>query len=295
MKKLQQKKAVKTAWSFGTVVMAGLIILAGSTVIFSCSKKEAPNVSSGDESGKLIVVGTGKAYEPYCYMDANGNLVGYEKAVLDEVDKRLPQYHFTYDIYDFQNVLVSLAAGKIDIGAHEFESNPKRRETYLYGEEGYNDYNNWLMVKADGPWKDISGIKDLYGNPKAILGVTAGSNREAFLKLWNEDHGANEKVAFEIFNDNEIVYRNIISGHLAGTFTILNEMLRANALIDGLNLISRGDKPVTESQAYFLFQKGNTELQSAVDGALRAMKSDGTLERIRNKEVIQYYENLGKK
>ena len=52
---------------------------------------------------KKIIVGTGHAYEPYCYLDENGNLAGYEYEVLKAVNELLPQYEFTYETFDFAN------------------------------------------------------------------------------------------------------------------------------------------------------------------------------------------------
>jgi L-cystine transport system substrate-binding protein len=136
-----------------TVLVVLLAMLA-----LSCAKKS-----------EKIIVGTGQGYEPFCYRDSGGNLAGFDIEVVKEIGKRLPQYTFEFEVFEFKNVLVSLAAGKIDVGAHEFEENPERRQTYLYGEEGYNDFNNYLVVKADGPWANVTSIEELAGNPDAIV------------------------------------------------------------------------------------------------------------------------------
>ncbi len=76
-----------------------------------------------DESGKeqevkTIRVGTGNSYNPACYLDDNGEIAGYDYEVLKAVDELLPQYKFEYQTFDFQNVLLSLDSGKIDLAAH---------------------------------------------------------------------------------------------------------------------------------------------------------------------------------
>jgi L-cystine transport system substrate-binding protein len=272
------------------VFLASLFLAAA--VVYAGGKKDGGAASEG----KVIYVGAGNNYEPYWYLDAQGNLIGYEKALLDEIDKRLPQYSFLYEQLSFQNITVALGQNKVDIGAHEFESNPQRREAWLFSEEGYNDYDNWLLVQSGGKWENIKTFDDIAGNPAAQLAVTIGSNREAYLKSWNASHAADKQIASIAYDSSagtNILYQDIINGKTVGTFTILNEMKRANALIPGLKLISRGDKPVTESKAYYLFRKDSAQLRDDVDKALREIKADGTFAKIYKREIDDYYNNLG--
>ncbi|MDR3171484.1 MAG: transporter substrate-binding domain-containing protein [Treponema sp.] len=268
--------------------MAGIVLLSAVFVlpVISCAKK-----SSGQTGVKTVVVGTGNKYEPYCYLDANGNLVGFDKAVSDEVDKRLEEYTFVYETFDFANVLVSLNTGKVDIGVHEFEENPERRKVYLYGEEGYNDYDSYLVVSASGPYATISSLDEIAGNKDAVLGVSAASNHEAFVKTYNSTHDANHQIAFETYSDDEIMHQNIASGRIIGRLSTIFDVERANALITGLDLKTLGD-PVIISKAYFIFRKDNAELQQAVDRALRQIKADGTLDKIKREVLDEYYNNL---
>lgn len=108
--------------SFTKILIAGLIAVTMASPAFSAKKKDAK------QKVKTIIIGTGTAYNPYCYLDADGKLVGYEKDVLDEIDKLLPQYQFKYETFDFSNILLALSAGKIDIGAHQFEESEERRK-----------------------------------------------------------------------------------------------------------------------------------------------------------------------
>jgi ABC-type amino acid transport substrate-binding protein len=72
---------------------------------------------------------------------------------------------------------------------------------------------------------------------------------------------------------------------------MLVDIAHYNKLSPGLNLIPRGEEPVIRSGAYFIFAKNNPTLKEAVDGALREMKADGTLERIYKEVVLDFYAN----
>ncbi|MDR0556888.1 MAG: transporter substrate-binding domain-containing protein [Treponema sp.] len=261
------------------VAVLAVFILASATI--SCKKNE-----------QTIVIGTGQAYEPFCYKDADGNLAGYDVEVVREINKRLPEYTFKFEIFEFKNVLVSLATGKIDVGAHEFEENPERRETYLYGEEGYNDYDSFVAVKADGPWANISGIEDLAGDKDAILAVSTGSNYEAYAKTWNETHGPDKQLTYVSYDDDYVRDTNVINGTNAARLGTLFDIEFANAKRPGYNLKAVGSTPIIESKAYFLFKKGDVTLQQAFDKALREIKADGALDKIKERVFSAYFKSL---
>ena len=71
----------------GCAVLAGIMVMG----VTACSKKEASTTSA--DGVRHIVVGTGNGAAPFCYLDENGNSVGYDIDVLNELDARLPQYN----------------------------------------------------------------------------------------------------------------------------------------------------------------------------------------------------------
>lgn len=108
------------------VVLVGAL---ASAMLVGCGKK------SGENDGVTeIVVGSGNVYNPYCYVDENGNAVGYEYDLLKEIDKLLPQYKFKYQTMSFDQILLSLDSGKIDIAAHQYEKTAERESKYLFSE-----------------------------------------------------------------------------------------------------------------------------------------------------------------
>lgn len=277
-------------------VLVSAALLGVALTVLSCggSKDGSPagSAAAPGTAGKAvkteeIIVGTGNNYAPYCYLDADGNLTGYELAVLEEVDRRLPQYTFKFEVYDFANILVSLTSGKVDIGAHEFEENADRRATYLYGTEGYNSFDGFFTVPENSPYNGITSIDELAGNPSALIPVNQGSNYEAYVKNYNAAH--DKKLNLEIYSEYEILVANLISGVYAGLIIPLPDMQRMNEFFPGLNLKPISDKPIIVSQAYFIFNKNNPTLQQAVDGALREIKADGTLGRLHTEIVDSYF------
>ncbi len=97
----------------------------------------AGNAKNSRAKPREIIVGAGSDFRPEWYFDENNKLTGFEKAVLDEIDARRPEFTFRYRVLDFPNILLSLEAGKVDVAAFQFEYNPDRAQKYLYGAVGY--------------------------------------------------------------------------------------------------------------------------------------------------------------
>ena len=106
----------------------------------------------------------------------------------DAVDELLPQYKFKYETFDFANILISLQAKKVDIGAHQYGKTPKREETYLFGTQSYRAAANKIVVLKER--NDISKLEDLHGK---TVNTNTGNLVTEFLERYNktlpEDHG----------------------------------------------------------------------------------------------------------
>ena len=155
---MKNNKRFKKHYIIGLLTLGSLLLAAcGNTEQSNEVKAESAN---NDPDAKEIIVGTGNAYQPFVYLDENGKLTGYEKAVLDEVDQLLPQYKFKYESFEFKNILPALDAGKVDLAAHQYEINDERQKKYLFGKVGYTDYTSYVVVdKASG--HDFQSLDDL--------------------------------------------------------------------------------------------------------------------------------------
>ncbi len=256
------------------LAVAGLLFLG--IVAAACSKnKETEETSSNNNpDAKTIVVGTGSSYEPYCYLDENGKLTGYEIAVLNAVDDLLPQYKFDIQIFEFKNIAVGIDAGQIDLGAHQFEENDERREKYLFSEEAYTIYDNYVAVAIDR--EDINGIDDLAG--KKVKASTGGNNVAYNLEKYNEEHPEAPLDIIYSSETTEQLISNLENGTYDGTVLLDRNVERYNEQYgERLKIVG---EPFTKSNTYYLYPKGNEELQKAVDGALKQLKEDGTLAKL---------------
>lgn len=261
-----------------TVLSIGMLV--------GCGSQGDAGAKTGTTDAKTVIVGTGNGYEPYCYLDNDGNLAGYEYEVLKAVNELLPQYKFEYQTYDFANVLLSLDAGKIDIGAHQYEINEERQKKYLFGKESYTTYTTYITVAADND--TIHSLADLQG--KKVM-TSTGSNTTYLLEKYNAEHADHpiELVYVDHSTDEETVVG--IKNHVwdATVMTKRDAAKRNRAFGNGTQVLKQVGDPIATSHTYWVYRKDNPELQEAVDGALKKLKESGKLAEISKKVLGDDY------
>ena len=221
---------------------------------------------------RKVYVGVGATFEPYTYIDENGKPAGYDVAVLEAVDELLPQYEFEIENMELANILVALDAKRVSIGSQQFETNPERRQKYLFTNEGFANYNKRIVFKRGRT--DIHTTADLAGKKVA---ASQGSNTAAILEKYNEEHPDNPiEVVYTNGATAESQYDDVQNGRLDAIVATRKTYNRYNDSFGGGYEINE-DELFSESQAYFLLAQGEEELRDAVDGALKELKESGKL------------------
>lgn len=247
--------------------------------------KVADSESSGAGNGEVtkIIVGSGNMYNPYCYVDENGKAVGYEYDVLEAIDELLPQYEFEYQTMAFDQILLALDSGKIDLAAHQYEYTDERAEKYLFSEETYTSYITYLAVLIDD---DAQSLEDLAGEKIRSGGATSATSQ--ILTNWNEAHPGQEVILVNSDSSaNEESAAALKSG--ASRAAVLKKSditnMNNNFSDDGNPWLKSVGEPINNSKTYYLYRKDETALKEAVDGALRTLKENGTLSELAIKWV----------
>ena len=183
---------------------------------------------------------------------------------------------------DFDNLLLSLDAGKVDMVAHQYEATDERREKYLFSNQTYTTFNTYITVLADN--KDINSLDDLQGKKVWAGGTTSATN--TILTNYNEEHSDNP---IELVNNNdtsgEYQITSLKEGAWAATVAQERDVASWNKEYgkDGKDVVKMVGEPINSSLTYYLYDKDNTELRDAVDEALKELKDDGTLAKISEK------------
>lgn len=262
MKKMIQARFKKQ------VIFTGI---ASAFLLAACGSAEATDEeATANPDAETIIVGTGNAYQPFVYLDENEDLQGYDIEVLRAVDEKLDQYDFEYESMDFKNILTSLSADKVQLAAHNYAYNDERGAKYLYGEEAYNNYAHHIAAD-ESTGQVYQSLDDLKG--KKVFASPA-SEVANILETYNAENDDAIEIVYSEANG-ELLVSGLQNGTADAAILTKFDVDKYNEQFD-INL-QASDEALKTAGIYYVFQQGDEELQTAVDGAIKELREEGTL------------------
>ena len=237
---------------------------------------QTPARAADGEDDNTFIVGFDAEFPPYGYKDDNGEYVGFDLDLAQEVCDRngwtLKKQPIEWNSKDME-----LNSGSISCIWNGFTMNG-REDDYTWTKP-YVDNSQVVVVRKDS---GITQLSDLSGK---VVAVQADSS--ALAALTGEDASEENKTLCATFKDLQQVgdynsaFMNLESGAVNA---ICMDIGVANYEIE-----SRGDKFMMledrlSSEEYGIgFKKGNTELRDKVQATLLDMLADGTFDEIAEK------------
>lgn len=245
--------------------------IASAFLLAACGSAEATDEeATANPDAETIIVGTGNAYQPFVYLDENEDLQGYDIEVLRAVDEKLDQYDFEYESMDFKNILTSLSADKVQLAAHNYAYNDERGAKYLYGEEAYNNYAHHI-VADESTGQVYQSLDDLKG--KKVFASPA-SEVANILETYNAENDDAIEIVYSEVNG-ELLVSGLQNGTADAAILTKFDVDKYNEQFD-INL-QASDEALKTAGIYYVFKQGDEELQTAVDGAIKELREEGTL------------------
>src|SRR5699024_7309061 len=253
----------------------GLLTFAATAVLAACGSAEATDedAAASNPDAETIIVGTGNAYQPFVYLDENEDLQGYDIEVLRAVDEKLDQYDFEYESMDFKNILTSLSADKVQLAAHNYAYNDERGAKYLYGEEAYNNYAHHIAAD-ESTGQVYQSLDDLKG--KKVFASPA-SEVANILETYNAENDDAIEIVYSEVNG-ELLVSVLQNGTCDVAILTKFDVNKYNEQFD-INL-QASDEALKTACIYYVSEQGDEELQTAVDGAIKELREEGSLSEL---------------
>lgn len=233
--------------------------------------------------GKTFTVGFDAEFPPYGYMDDNGEYVGFDLDLAEEVCKR-NGWELVKRPIDWNSKDMELTSGNIDCIWNGFTMNG-REDDYTWSDPYIDNSQVFVVAKDSG----IATMADLAG--KAV-GVQADSSA---LSALNEEDNSDLKNSFASlteYADYNTAFMDLEAGALdavAMDIGVANYQIASRG--DGYVIL---DEKLSTEQYAVGFKLGNEELRDTVNKTLLEMVDDGTFMKIADKWGVADTVCLGK-
>jgi len=248
-----------------------LVTLTMVLSLFGCGNKTE---AKGEAERTQLIVGFDAEYPPYGYQDENGEYVGFDLSLAQEVCDRngweLVKQPINWDSKDME-----LNSGSIDCIWNGFTMTG-REEEYTWS-DAYVNNSIMVVVAADS---DIKSKEDLAGK---VVATQSGSSALTALTDDSEENAENIALAASFSELQEIADYNTAFMNLeAGAIdAIAVDIGVAKYQLESREGIYRMlDDAISTEQYGIGFKLGNTELRDAVMVTLNEMLADGTFAKI---------------
>ncbi|MCD7993948.1 MAG: basic amino acid ABC transporter substrate-binding protein [Clostridia bacterium] len=223
----------------------------------------AETEAAKEAAGGKLVMATNAEFPPYEYHDGDA-IVGIDaeiaKAIADELGMELEIEDIAFD-----SIIPEIVSGKADMGLAGMTVTEDRMQSVDFSDT-YAKASQKIIVTEDS---EIVSPDDLKG---AIVGVQLGTTGDIYVSDLEADGTTVERYnkgfeAVQALSQGKID-AVVIDGEPAKTFV---------AETEGLKIL---DESFTDEEYAIAVKKGNTELLKKINGALKTLKDNGTLDEI---------------
>lgn len=264
------------------LVLLLVTAMAATTVMAGCGSKKSDTSDAGKKETKTekvkndddtLVVGFDASFPPYGFKDDNGEYVGFDLDLAQEVCDR-NNWKLVKQPIDWDSKDMELNSGTIDCIWNGFTMNG-REDDYTWSEP-YIDNKQVVVVRSDS---GISSFDDLKGK---LVEVQADSSALAALEGDQKDL-ADTFAGLNQVAEYNTAFMDLESGAcdaIAMDIGVANYQINSRKNPDDYKIL---DKEISSEQYGIGFKKGNTELKDKVQKTLNEMAEDGTVDKIAEK------------
>ena len=218
----------------------------------------------------VLTMGTNAAFPPYEYYDGQ-DIVGIDAEVVGAIADKLG---LTLDIVDmdFGSIVTSVQTGKIDIGAAGMTVTEERLENVNFT-DSYSTGVQVVIVKEDSD--KVQSLDDLDG---ALIGCQEATTGYIYC---SDDYGEENVVPY---TNGPTAVQALVDGKVDCVVIDKQPALAFVAANEGLKILDT--EYVVEDYAIAV-SKDNEPLMNAINGVLKEMIADGTVQKILDKYITE--------
>lgn len=245
-----------------------LSILAAAAIALTCAG--CNNAGSGK---KKLKVGSDVTYPPFEYMDTDGSTpigidIDLAKALGEKMGYEIEIVNTSWD-----GIFSSLDKGDYDIAMSAITITADRLETYIFSDPYIENWQS-IVVLADAAKKPAS--------PKELAGLKVGYLEESTSDVYLTEFISKNNISVETFEYATVMsaFDDLAAGRLDAV--IADSTVSARYIADSKYTQTWLQTEGEPELFGVCLTKDKTALRDEINTALKALKEDGTLDKILN-------------
>lgn len=246
-----------------------LAALAGGLVAAAGGGCKSESASS--DVPKTVVVGTEPQYPPFETRGPDGEFEGFDMDLVRAVGQRAG-FEVQFKDMGFDALIPALGAGRVRLIASALSITEERRKVVDFSDP-YVDAGMGITVRIDEA--TVKGSGDLAGKTVAVQSGTTGALAAEQLK------GEGRLANIKYFPSAPLAILELARG---GADAVINDRPASEAYLAAVPGQGKLLDEVLRSDSFGLaVRKGDAALLAKVNDALRQLKADGTIDRLKAK------------
>ena len=274
-KKFTYKESFCKMKKIVSILLAALLVLAlgacGQNNSASNSNLNANQNTGGAlttmTAGKLTIA-TSPDFPPFEYTDDSGAIIGIEPEIMELICKKLG-LELQIDAMDFDGALLAAEQGKCDAVVSGVTITEARKLVYDFT-DSYTTITQ-AIVAPEGSGITMDNLGEY------VIGVQRGTTGH----IYTEDDFGDQVQAYDTYS---LVFQALTNGQV--DCIVMDDAVAKAYLATYTGLTMEPTTYEVEEYA-FGFHKGNAELVAAVNGALKELTEDGTVQGILDKYMSE--------
>lgn len=221
---------------------------------------------SKEASGGTLIMGTNAEFPPYEFYEGN-KIVGIDAEIAQAIADKLGMELIIEDMA-FDAIIASVTSGKVDFGAAGMTVTEDRLMSVDFTDT-YASSTQVTIVKEGSEITSAEGLKN------KIIGVQLGTTGDVLA-------GDIEGATVERYNKGLEAVQSVVQGKIDA---VVIDEATAKAFAANTEGIKILDEKMSDEEYAIAVKKGNTELVTKMNAAIKELKAEGKLDEIVAKYV----------
>jgi polar amino acid transport system substrate-binding protein len=261
------------------IVVFVSLLAALSLLLAGCGGAQAANHLEAIKQAGVIKVGTSADYPPFESVDENGNKVGFDIELMEEIARRMGVKVEWVDM-PFDSLIAAVQEGKIDVSISAFNYTEERDQTVDFSIPYYTSEDAFTVAE---------GFTGTIVNPEDVAAYTVGVQMGTTQNDWLTDvlvaDGALPEENLFRYDRVDQAMLDLKNGRID---VMMSDYVPAQALVKqlgGLEIVYHG--VLSSGPVNVVIPNNDAELQQAINETIKQLQDEGFIDELAVKHFAE--------